>query len=81
VVRLLRPDQEILSGRADEPQTLARRANHRSACPALLTKIFRFSFHANHFYIHCHPVPLEGRIAIVTDVEAGCDGRGMSGAQ
>jgi hypothetical protein len=27
------------------------------------------------------PPSQEGRIAIVTDVEAGCDGRGMSGAQ
>jgi hypothetical protein len=25
-----------------------------------------------------HPVPLEGRIMIVTDVGAGCGGRGMS---
>jgi len=24
-----------------------------------------------------HPVPLEGRIAIVTDVGAGCGGRGL----
>jgi hypothetical protein len=26
-------------------------------------------------YIHGHPVPQEGRFAVVTDVGAGCDGR------
>ena len=27
-------------------------------------------------YIACHPVPQKGRFAIVTNVGAGCDGRG-----
>jgi hypothetical protein len=30
----------------------------------------------NHFYKHRHPVPHEGRFAIVTDVGTGCGGRG-----
>jgi hypothetical protein len=57
--------------RADEPQTIAGRANHRVACPALLAKIFSFPSDANHLHIHRYPVPLEGRIAIVTDVGLG----------
>jgi len=36
-------------------------------CPALLRKIFRFTFHPNHLYIYRHPGPHEGRLAIVTD--------------
>jgi hypothetical protein len=40
-------------------------------CPALLRKIFRFTFHPNHLYIYRHPGPHEGRIAIVTDVGHG----------
>jgi len=38
----------------------ARRANHRFACPALPIKIFRFTFHPNHFYIPRHPGPHKG---------------------
>jgi hypothetical protein len=30
----------------------------------------------NHFYKRRHPVPHEGRFAIVTDVGTGCGGRG-----
>jgi hypothetical protein len=29
-------------------------------------------------YIDGHPVPQEGRFAVVTDVGAGCDGRGCA---
>ena len=39
---------------------IARRANHRSACPAPLAKIFRCSFHPNHFYNYRHPGPHGG---------------------
>jgi hypothetical protein len=53
----------------------ARRANRRVACPAPFAKIFRCSFYPNHFYIFCHPALTKGRIAIVTDVGAGCGGR------
>jgi hypothetical protein len=41
------------------------------SCPAPIAKIFGFSFYPNHFYIPRRLVPLEGRIAIVTD--AGWD--------
>jgi hypothetical protein len=41
-------------------------------CPAPFAKIIRFSLTPNQIYIPAHPVPHEGRIAIVTDV-----GRGM----
>jgi hypothetical protein len=34
--------------------------------PVPFAKIFLFSAHPNHPYIRRHPVPLEGRIAIVT---------------
>ena len=37
-------------------------------CPARLAKIFPCAFRPNHFYNPRHPVPGEGRIAIVTDV-------------
>src|SRR5258708_4800882 len=36
-------------------------------CPAPFAKIFLFLADPNHFYIPCRLVPLEGRIAIVTD--------------
>jgi hypothetical protein len=40
-----------------------------------LSKIFRFAPAPNHFHTSRHPVPLEGRFAIVTDVGTGCGGR------
>jgi hypothetical protein len=36
-------------------------------CPALVAKIFLFSSDPNHFTYLGRPVPLEGRLAIVTD--------------
>ena len=39
--------------------------------PVLPAKIFRFAITPNHSYNSRHPVPLEGRIAIVTDVGCG----------
>jgi hypothetical protein len=48
----------------------ARRVNLSQSAPLILT--------ANHRLYPAHPVPLEGRIMIVTDVGAGCGGRGMS---
>jgi hypothetical protein len=36
-------------------------------CLAPFAKIFGFSLYPNHFYIPRRLVPLEGRIAIVTD--------------
>src|SRR5260221_6458719 len=38
-----------------------------NCCPAPFAKIFRFSLDPNHIYIAHRLVPLEGRIAIVTD--------------
>src|SRR5439155_26658317 len=68
----------------------ARRANHfvfsEMACPAPFAKIFLFSPEANQFTDSCRLVPLEGRIAIVTDagrdaVDAAASGdvRGWQG--
>jgi hypothetical protein len=37
-------------------------------CPALFEKIFLFPSDPNHRLISRHPVPNEGRFAIVTDV-------------
>jgi hypothetical protein len=37
-------------------------------CPVVTQKIFRFTLDPNHLLIPCHPVPYEGRFAIVTDV-------------
>ena len=48
-------------------------ANHLIVCPALLLKIFRFSANPKSNVYFCHPIPKEGRFAVVT---AGCDGRG-----
>jgi hypothetical protein len=49
----------------------ARRANQTArrqiACPALIRKIFRFAPDPNQIYIHCRLVPIEGRLAIVTN--------------
>jgi hypothetical protein len=36
-------------------------------CPSLFVKIFPFSRDPNHFTYSYRPVPLEGRLAIVTD--------------
>ena len=47
-------------------------------CPAPLQKIFPFARDPNHFYIPRRPVPLEGRLAIVTD--AGRDAADVGGA-
>jgi hypothetical protein len=41
------------------------------ACPVLSEKIFLFLPKPNHRHILGHPVPLEGRIAIVTDAGRG----------
>ena len=47
-----------------------------STRPVLFEKIFPFALPPNHIHISHHPVPLEGRFAIVTDVRTGCGGRG-----
>jgi hypothetical protein len=54
-------------------QITACRANQ---CPAPFAKIFRFTRRANQNYKHRHPVPRRGASAIVTNVGAGCGGRG-----
>jgi hypothetical protein len=41
------------------------------SCPAPLRKIFRFSANPNQLYKSRHPVPREGRFAVVTDVGCG----------
>ena len=48
-------------------------------CPALPRKIFRFAATPNHPYKSRHPVPVRGALAIVTNVGAGCGGRGSVG--
>jgi hypothetical protein len=48
----------------------------RCASPVPFEKIFRFRRRANHRYRLAHPVPLRGALAIVTNVGAGCGGRG-----
>src|SRR6266581_1395995 len=57
--------------RNDSYAKTARRANHfvfsEMACPAPFAKIFLFRPEANQFTESCRLVPLEGRIAIVTD--------------
>ena len=40
-------------------------------CPVLPAKIFLFWLEPNHPHIRCYPVPLEGRIAIVTNAGRG----------
>jgi hypothetical protein len=42
-----------------------------STCPALSEKILLFRPDPNHLHIRSRPASLEGRIAIVTDVERG----------
>jgi hypothetical protein len=54
----------------------ARRGKSAIPCPAPFVKIFLFESDPNQMRMSRHPVPLEGRIAIVTDVGAGCGGRG-----
>jgi hypothetical protein len=44
--------------------------------PASVAKIIRFAAPPNHPYNISHPVPRRGALAIVTDVGAGCGGRG-----
>src|SRR5258708_7847438 len=59
---------------------IARRANHfgvrQWTSPALFAKIFRLTRLANQNYTSRHPVPGRGALAIVTNVGAGCGGRG-----
>ena len=57
----------------------------RKTCQAPKAKIFRFSRRPNQDYIHIHPVPTRGALAIVTtwdgdavDAEAATDERGLS---
>ena len=45
-------------------------------CPVSTAKIFRFVTDPNHPYKSRHPVPRRGALAIVTNVGAGCGGRG-----
>jgi hypothetical protein len=45
-------------------------------CPVSDAKIFRFVTDPNHPYNSRHPVPRRGALAIVTNVGAGCGGRG-----
>jgi hypothetical protein len=45
-------------------------------CPALWQKIFRFPRRANQIYDSPHPASIRGALAIVTNVGAGCNGRG-----
>ena len=52
---------------------------HLDAVQSPLRKINRFAKHPNQTYNFRHPVPHEGRIAIVTDVGTGCGGRGSVG--
>ena len=56
-----------------EVADFARRAN--------LSHAVRLISNPNHRLYPAHPVPLEGRIAIVTDVGTGCGGRGGDVAQ
>jgi hypothetical protein len=51
----------------------------RFGCLALVAKIFLFPPDPNHFYNPRHPVPIRGALAIVTNVGAGCGGRGSVG--
>jgi hypothetical protein len=53
----------------------ARRGKSANQCPALLTKIFRFTSDPNHFHSCAVLSSTRGRIAIVTDVGMGCGGR------
>jgi hypothetical protein len=46
-----------------------------ATCPVCSGKIYPFLPGPNHTYKARHPVPIEGRFAIVTDVGAGCGGR------
>jgi hypothetical protein len=46
--------------------------------PVPQLKIFLFSFDPNQIHNSRHPVPHEGRFAIVTDVGTGCGGRGCA---
>src|ERR1700733_3095311 len=62
--------QKLATGFADG----ARRANHRSACPALFAKIFRFTFHPNHLYIFSCPALTRG-VSRSSRTRAGCGGR------
>jgi hypothetical protein len=48
-------------------------------CPVPLAKIFRFARRANQTYKLRRPVLQRGALAIVTNVGAGCGGRGSVG--
>src|SRR5436190_10670872 len=50
-------------------------SDFRKTCQAPKRKIFRFIRNPNQDYIHFHPVPTRGALAIVTNVGRGCGGR------
>jgi hypothetical protein len=54
----------------------ARQVNFPNSCQSVPPKIFLFIRTANQCHGHAIPPRHEGRIAIVTRREAGCDGRG-----
>ena len=70
-----------------EPKPVARRHDFLQRIqgdlpgPVLVTKIFRLTRRANQNYDSRHPVPLRGALAIVTNVGAGCGGRGSVGRE
>ena len=61
--------------------------NYRLICPTWQEtyfaplKIFRLTRHPNQTYNSRHPVPRRGALAIVTNVGAGCGGRGSVGRE
>jgi len=51
--------RDVIAGRVER--------SFDSSCRVLFSKIFPFPLDPNQIYINCRPVPLEGRLAIVTD--------------
>ena len=71
------PDVALLI-RATEPQHLARRANQQNLSSPCCENIPVFR-RPDSLHINSHPVLLRGALAIVTNVGAGCGGRGSVG--
>jgi hypothetical protein len=65
-----------MSARMLPEKKFFRRINVIPPVQSPLAKINPFALPPNHFHNFRHPVPLEGRFAIVTDVGAGCGGHG-----
>ena len=76
IFRIVAPQAAVNVGKSSARKTEFRKSFQSDlACPVLRAKTFRFSSSSNRRFVAPSRPRHEGRIAIVTKREAGCDGR------